>query len=282
MTVFARRASAILFSLLRSHADSRPFLLPANVCPIVPETFAAAERAFELVDINETTLAMDSAQCVERIRTNAFAGLLFVRPYGSERDPSELFAALRTAQPDLLIIDDRCLCRPDVKGSTLSPAADVSLFSTGYAKFADIGEGGFAFLRDRVAYAPATDGPDWLDLRDPEVSWEEHKRRTVDAAHAAATHKKALNDIYSRTIPARVQLSPEVQQWRFNIRVPDSERLIDAAFAAGLFASRHYPALGDFPVASRLHANIVNLFNDRYFTEAQARQMADLVRAHLD
>jgi dTDP-4-amino-4,6-dideoxygalactose transaminase len=282
MIAFARRASAILHGLLRATEDSRPFLLPANVCPIVPQTFAAAGRSFELVDIDERSLAMDAAESVRRIRTNAFAGLLFVRPYGNERDPTELFAALHAAQPDLLIIDDRCLCRPDCDGLTISPAADVALFSTGYAKFVDLGGGGFAYIRDGVAYAPSSDGPDWLDLRAPDVSWEEHRRLTIEAASASAAHKEALNAIYARTIPAHVQLPPEFQQWRFNIRVPDSGRLVDAAFAAGLFASRHYAALGDFPVAARLHAEIVNLFNDRHFTEAQAQQMAELVRAHLD
>jgi dTDP-4-amino-4,6-dideoxygalactose transaminase len=282
LIAFARRASAILYGLLRATADPRPFLLPANVCPIVPETFVAAERAFELVDIDATTLAMDAPQTIERIRTNAFAGVLFVRPYGSERDPSALFTALHDVQPELLIIDDRCLCRPDVEGNTLSSSADVSLFSTGYAKFADLGEGGFAFLRDGVAFALTSDGPNWLDLGAPDVSWEEHKHRTIEAADASAAHKETLNAIYARTIPADVQLPQEFQQWRFNIRVPDSARLVDAAFAAGLFASRHYPAPGNFPVAASLHAEIVNLFNDRYFTEAQARQMADLVRSHLD
>ena len=38
-TAFAPRASAILYDILRSRRTTRPFLLPANICPIVPITF---------------------------------------------------------------------------------------------------------------------------------------------------------------------------------------------------------------------------------------------------
>ncbi len=281
MIAFARRASAILFGILRDRADARPFLLPANVCPIVPETFRAAEQPFELIDIAEPWLEMDSAQCLERVRMRAYAGILNVRPYGSERDPSAFFAGLREADPGLLIIDDKCLCPPDVDGASISALADVTLFSTGYAKYADLGEGGFAHLRDGLAYLHASTGPDWLDLAPPAISWDEYRERVRDASLAAAAHKAELNAIYALAIPAEVQLPALFQQWRFNIRVDDSARLVEALFAEGLFASRHYPALGDAPVAARLHAQIVNLFNDRYFTPEQARRATEIVNRHL-
>src|SRR6476469_827023 len=95
---------------------------------------------------------MDTGQCLDRVRTNAFAGVLLVRPYGSERDPSRFFSALRNADPALLIIDDKCLCRPDCDGTSVLPLADITLFSTGHAKFADLGDGGFAHLRAALTY----------------------------------------------------------------------------------------------------------------------------------
>ena len=61
MIAFARRASAILYRMLRGMTDARPFLLPANVCPVVPETFVAAGRPLERIDIEEESLAMDAA-----------------------------------------------------------------------------------------------------------------------------------------------------------------------------------------------------------------------------
>ena len=51
MIAFEARASTVLYNLLRSRRDRRPFLLPANVCPIVPLTFRRAGHAFRLVDI---------------------------------------------------------------------------------------------------------------------------------------------------------------------------------------------------------------------------------------
>ncbi len=281
MIAFARRASAILFSILRDRADARPFLLPANVCAVVPETFRAAKQPFEFIDIAEPWLEIDATQCLERARTHAYAGILFVRPYGSERDPSAFFAELRDADPNFLIIDDKCLCPPDCDGTSISPSADVTLFSTGYAKFVDLGEGGFAHLRNGLAYRHAITGPDWLDLQSPVISWDEYCQRTREAMLASSAHKAALNAIYAQSIPEDAQLPALFQQWRFNIRVPDSARLVDALFADGLFASRHYPPHGEFPVAVRLHSQIVNLFNDRYFTQDQARQATEIVARHL-
>jgi hypothetical protein len=277
----ARRASAILFSLLRARADPRPYLLPANVCSIVPETFRAAAQPFELVDLAEPWLEVDAEQCLEQMHTRAYAGLLFVRPYGSERDPSAFFAAARAADPELLIIDDKCLCPPDCDGASLSRAADVTLFSTGYGKFADIGGGGFAHLREGLSYRPASSGPDWLDLEPFDLSWAEYRERVFEAARDASAHKRALNEIYARGIPEDVQLPGIFQQWRFHIRVDDAAGLVAALFAEGLFASRHYPPLGEYPVAARLHSRIVNLFNDRSFRPEQARRAAEIVARHL-
>ena len=281
MIAYERRASAILFNVLRALDDPRPFLLPANVCPIVPRTFRDARRQFEFVDIAEPWLEIDAARCLERLGTNAFAGVLFVRPYGSERDPSEFFSELRAAQTDLTIIDDKCLCRPDCQGEFISPLSDVTLFSTGAAKFADVDGGGFAHLSKRVAYRCATNPPDWLDLRPPDVSWSEYCGSTVDAARMAADHKSALNAIYASAIPAAVQLPVELQQWRFNFFVSDAATLVAHLFNHGLFASRHYRALGNFPVAAKVHTEIVNLFNDRNFTKEQARLATEIVVRHV-
>lgn len=268
MIVFGPRAAAILDALLRSRRDTRPFLLPANVCPIVPETFVAAGQPFELVDIAEPWLEMDAAQCLER--ANEIAGVLFVRTYGSERDPSPFFRALRDANAELFLIDDKCLCRPDVDGAQVSPLADVTLFSTGYAKYVDLGGGGFAHLKEGVASRGASRAPD------------DYFERVIEGAREAEAQKESLNAIYARAIPAEVQLPPELQQWRFNIRVPEADRLVASAFAAGLFASRHYAAPAGYPVAAKLHADIVNLFNDRYFDAERARRMTDVVLRHLD
>lgn len=292
MIVFARRASAILYNLLRSRRDDRPFLLPANVCPIVPEVFREASQTFELIDIEEPSLEIEHQACLEKLRTRPgrYAGLLFVRPYGSEREPMRFLTALKEVQRDLLVIDDKCLCRPDLEGESLSAAADVTLFSTGHTKYADIDGGGFAHLNDSIPYRNsfADPVPAWLDAGEPDLSWAEYQHRVFAAAQAADEQKRRLNAIYSEILPPEIQFLPEMQRWRFNIKVPEAEQFIRTTFANGLFASRHYAALRPtlesprFPVAEQLHAEVVNLFNDRYFDQERARKMALLVLQHLN
>jgi len=272
VTIFAPRACSILHGLLRE--EERPFLIPANICSVVPETFLEAGRAFELVDVEEPTLEIDPEVCLDRLKRGPAGGILFVRPYGRERDVDPFFQALKELQPNLLLIDDKCLCPPDCEGLGISPWADATLFSTGYAKHVDLGYGGFAHLREGLPV---------LLSGAPEISWEEHRRRIAEELPRADGHKRRLNAIYADALPPEIQMEPGFQSWRFNIRVPEPDRLVENLFAAGLFASRHYASLeeGRFPVAERLHGEVVNLFNDRYFDEERAESAARLVLGHL-
>jgi dTDP-4-amino-4,6-dideoxygalactose transaminase len=286
MIVYERRACAIIYNLLRRRADRRPFLLPANVCPIVPATFAEAEQAVEFVDIDERSLEIDRETVVDRVQSGAYGGILFVRPYGSECNAAPFFEQLRSVQSDLLLIDDRCLCRPDYDEKT-APIADATLFSTGRAKYVDLSGGGFAQVAERVVYERSASNrvsAPWLDLRAPEQPWDEYCHAVAEARAAADTHKATLNALYERELPAAIQFAPELQKWRFNIRVPKAEALVASIFAAGLFASRHYPSVGRsaFPVAERVHSEIVNLFNDRYFDLERANRVIDVVLKHLE
>lgn len=280
MIVFARRASAILYRLLRSRRDPRPFLLPANICPIVPATFLEAGQRFEFVDIAEPSLELDPEQAIRRLRAapGGYSGMLFVHPYGSENHPASFFADVREAARDILIIDDKCLCRPSFDTAS---DADVTLYSTGRTKYADLGGGGFAHLSAGVACEETDDGAEWLELGPPALDHDEYRQLVDLAAHAADEQKARLNAIYERELPPEICLPSPLQRWRFNIRVAEPDRLIDAIFAAGLFASRHFPAAEGCPVAARLHAEIVNLFNDRYFDEQSALRITRIVLQHL-
>lgn len=273
MILFERRACAILFNLLRTRHDPRPWLLPANICTSVPETFAAAEQPFVLVDIEESSLEIDGNACVAKIEESGCAGVLLARVYGSGGDRTPLFERLKNAQPDLFVIDDQCLCRPDVDGEQLSMLADMTLFSTGRAKYVDLGEGGFAHVPSTISYD--------RHLPAPEGTWDAHRERTIAAREEADRHKQALNAIYENALPGEIQMPAALQQWRFNILIADSAALVTSIFEAGLFASRHYAPLGDgFPVACRLQERVVNLFNDRYFDEERARRLVEVILRH--
>ena len=313
--VRAARASTLLHDLLRSQPSSGPWLLPANVCPIVPLTFLKAGRVFEFVDIERETLCMDRAEALVRLREapDRYAGLLFVRTYGLEDEFDEFFADIARVAPPALLVDDRCLCPPSFAHPD-APVADVMLYSTGYAKTVDVGFGGFAWLADRVAHEPceqpyreedlerltlaykaaikseerlASAPGDWLDTRPPALDLDEYRRFVERALRESLTLKARINRIYDEAIPERVRLDDRFQRWRYHLVVSDKRRLLAAIFERGLFASSHYADLtpvfaqGRSPVAARFHASVVNLFNDRYFDEEKAGRIAAIVREHL-
>ena len=313
MIVHERRASTVLFHLLRSRADPRPLLLPANVCPVVPATLGRARQPFRFVDIDGADLGIDAGSVRQAVRASAggIGGVVNVWPYGAEVERATLFAELRRMQPDLLLVDDRCLAVPDFDGASSWPDADLTLYSTGPSKQAGLAFGGFAHVREGVPYSrapgrysavaaramerevseataegrlPRGARSAWLPLARPKTGWAAFRRRAEAAWRTAAAHKERLNAIYSRRIPPESALPPAYQGWRYNLLVPEPARLVAGLFAAGLFASRHYPPLvrdAEAPVAAELHSRVVNLFNDAAFDEARALRAAEIVARHL-
>jgi dTDP-4-amino-4,6-dideoxygalactose transaminase len=308
----APRASAILYNLLLSRADVRPWLLPANICPIVPLTFFKAGVPFETVDISAETLHIDLQQVEEHLRQGSYGGLLYAHTYGEPSTPNVFFRLLKSRYPDLLIIDDRCLCIPDLEPDP-QMAADVALYSTGYAKIVDLGSGGYAFVKDSLAYRsyPLPFEPrdyesiersykqalqdkkfvyqdsNWLQTQADLPVWEDYRRRIADALEDTLDHRKSLNAIYAELLPAEIQLPAAYQTWRFNIRVENQERILRAIFAAGLFASSHYASLagimapGRCPHAEALASEVVNLFNDHHFDPQKARRVCHIILENL-
>jgi dTDP-4-amino-4,6-dideoxygalactose transaminase len=276
------RAVRVLQHVIRARQDPRPFLLPSNICEIVPTSLIAVGCPIQFVDIDERDLVMDRERCLSLLSHDRekFAGVVFVRTYGADTDEESFFARVKRVAPRTLLIDDKCLCRPDLSGEKLCPSADVTLFSTGYAKHVDLGGSGFGYLANAVAYVD--------DAHRAAGTWDEYRDRIAGALEQSDRHKQAINDIYFEGIPRSVQLPDIFQHWRFNIMVENSAQLVESLFAAGLFASRHYQPVSETfsneraPIAEQLHSRIVNLFNDRYYTAAQARKTADIVRRHLD
>ena len=79
-------------------------------------------------------------------------------------------------------------------------------------------------------------------------------------------------------LPKEIQFPIEYQNWRFNIRVNNKEEILKNIFDAGLFASGHYKPLADHcPVAKDLYEHVINLFNDFYYTEEQARRTCEVI-----
>ena len=157
-TAFEARASTILYNLVSTLPTSAGvYLLPANICPVVPLALIAAGRPFEFIDLDPASLCMSPSLLCQRLTARDqqhVAGMLFARTYGVDFDASPLFHELKVLLPDLLIIDDRCAASPEPNTVRLNwQGADCVLFSTGYAKQVDLGFGGFAHLCDHVPYS---------------------------------------------------------------------------------------------------------------------------------
>jgi hypothetical protein len=309
--VLAPRASAILYSLLRQRGNGLPFLLPANICPIVPLTFLKAGAPFEFVDISPESLGMDTSLLEERLRTanGRFGGILYAHTYGDPSVPYEFFHWIKERWSRLLLIDDRCLCIPDSEPAPES-VADVVLYSTGYAKIADIGFGGYAFLRDGSAWerfglpyneaelkAIEADYKAYIETGRPYVyhdcawlqtdavmpGWDQFIERVDETMCRSIAHRHEINAVYSALIPAELQLGAGFQLWRFNLRLEDKESALKQLFEAQLFASSHYRSLvgimgeGTDVHARQLAAHVVNLFNDHHYTTDMAELTARIV-----
>jgi len=311
--VQAPRASAILYSLLLSRRDKSPWLLPANICPIVPITFLKAAVPFQFVDISPETLHMDLDQVEDLLKNGKVGGLLYAHTYGEVSTPNEFFGTVKSLFPDLMVIDDRCLCIPDLELDPINKA-DIQLYSTGYAKIVDLNFGGYAFLSDAIdyesAYSPFDPGhheelekaykaavsqrqqfvyqdSDWLETDAPVAVWNDYCMQIERRLAGSLEHRASLNHVYAGMLPVDIQLPAAFQTWRFNIRVRDKQRILDAIFSSGLFASSHYASLagimedGKAPQAEALERSIINLFNDHYFSLDQAEQVCKIILENL-
>lgn len=304
----ANRACALLYSFIKEQPQGI-WLLPVNVCPDVPLTFALAGVQFQFVDINPQTLCIDIDDCKRRIKNkdSNVTGIVYVRTYGFLTDTSELFLSLKDANPEMRIIDDRCLCIPEVPVNYGN--ADMILYSTGHCKPIDFGGGGLAFYAQPTVYNCDVDlfydGTDeerlykeayankttlslipqgWLQLgkyKNPDIYLQEISQCVNDRI----LQREELNMIYRESLPDSIQLKKEYQNWRFNIMVPSTikNELLNTLFENRLFASSHYHSANrlfdtsEYMYSDRLFCQIINLFNDKYYTAEKAIRTCEII-----
>ena len=276
--VTAYRASKILYNFLKSNQERirAPFLIPANVCSNIPETLEVAGVDYWLVDIDARTLCMDEHYVLDHAKE--ISGIVMVHTYGVETDFAPFYCQLRAANPEILIVDDRCLCMPSFEPNTYD--ADIVLYSFSEKKQVNLGKGSMAYVGENVRYEESPI-PSQSFLTNEE--WELNEGDVLAAMDAAIAHKEKLNAIYRKGLPKQIQLPEAYQHWRFNILVPNQDEILKALFMAGLFASLHYKVLGEeaAPVASNLSSYVINLFNDSYFTEEQAKKCCEIIKCRV-
>jgi dTDP-4-amino-4,6-dideoxygalactose transaminase len=319
MILFDVRASSILYNLLCSLDIKKKFLLPLNVCPIVPTTFIKANVSFEFIDISLDTLCMDENLLIEKLsRDENISGVLFVKTFGTQFDASKICKKIKEINSEIFIIDDCCLKIPDFDYDIENSSADMALFSTGYSKYIDMGWGGFGFLKDKYKYEKLkvifkkedlenftkrvqvsidTNTKlryvDNLWLGDERVlykNYEEYKQNISEKINPMINHKKSLNTIYESNLPKNIQLGSEYNNWRFSILVNDKKELLSKISDNNLFASSHYKEVDymfkndslENSNAKAIHSKIVNLFNDFRFDEEKAKKVIEIVNKHIN
>ena len=178
--------------------------------------------------------------------------LIFVHTYGLEVEFSAFFQQLRDQNPDLIIVDDKCLCLPDL--DVKDSAADLVLYSTGEKKMVNLGGGAIGYLADKWEYDEVE--VEESDLLSNEL-WLLDPKQLYMKMDAIIAHKEKLNTIYRAMLPEAIQLPDAYQHWRFNILVPNKQQILDALAAEDIPAESVYPALdGACAVANNLHGII--------------------------
>lgn len=313
MITYANRASAVLYKFLKSQTFQGSFLIPANVCPVVPLTMLKAGVDFEFVDIDERH-TMSGTLALEKIRHNSYAGLLFVHSYGKRFDNSEFYREIKKLSPSLCIIDDRCLCKPKLEDAQ-PENVDMVLYSTGYAKYIELSYGGFGVtddkhymqneggayseekemmqqiyikdcLKNEKVYGLPADLP-WLDDSPLKMEPKEYFGIIREKIVTVEKEKAKINKIYKDNLPQEIQWGDDYNDWRFMISVENREKVLNAIFDAGLFAGTNFPSVSwmfksvHSEMAEKEASHIVNLFNDFRVNEDFVYKICEIINKNI-
>lgn len=274
--VSAYRGNCILYNFVKANAISGTVIMPANICTSVVDTLHYAGMDIRFLDIAPKSLCLDTAAALKLVQEASL--LIYVHTYGVESIPDAFYAEVKQCNPKLFIVDDRCLCTPELDAKAHEQSlADLVLYSLGPKKFVVMDHGAVGFVSNRCRYEEIE-----------EHSFFETIDYTFDEAvvelrrEELRTYKQKLNDIYRELLPNAIQLPDIFQHWRFNIWVDNKTEIMQVLTENGLFASGHYKPLADYcPVAQDLYEHVINLFNDTYYTEEQARRTCEIINAKI-
>jgi len=279
MILFEDRAATVLYNVL-TNIKQKKFLLPLNVCPIVPDTFLKANKEFEFVDISLTTLCMDEELVFQKIvEDKSIDGILFVKTFGIEFDVEPFYKKIKEHNKEIFIIDDMCPSVQRFDCDIENSFADMKLFSSGYSKYIDIGYGGYGFVKENQF-------KEIFEDKTTLTSFVEYKQIIQEKIPLMKQHKATLNRLYKEKIDIKYHLGEVWNGWRFSLLVENKEEILEEVFKVdGLFASSHYPQV-DYnyvknPVQNSntniIHSQIINLFNDFRYDIDKAEQTIEII-----
>jgi len=308
---FGERACGVLYWYLKSiNIQRKWFLLPTNICPDVYFTFKKAGFNILWGDIEVDNLNLDLVKYSDLIRNHKIDGFLYNHTYGNEFTPLDKFKELKKLDPDLCIIDDRCLCMPDPEYITIPECINLVLFSTNKKKQIDLGFGGYgyssfnhkeikedfnSFDYDALSEAYSNESfmnylydskinTNWLNSGELLLPSDEYKNKIKERSENVRTHKDQLLKIYRTMIPKTMQLDEKYQNWRFNIKCDNRSFVLNMIKNIGFFAGTHYKSLGSiidnksFPIAEQMEQSVINLFIDFNYTTQMAKETAGIIK----
>lgn len=271
--VTANRANKIFYNFVKANNITGKVLLPANICTDVVSTLQYAGLELEFVDIQADNLCIDQEAVLSLAKEASM--LLFVHTYGVESDFLDFFQKLKEVNADIVIVDDKYLCMPDLHVE--ENPADLVLYSTGAKKMVDLGGGAIGYVAEKWEYNEIEVEPNEYLTNE---MWMLDTKQLYMKMDAMIAHKEKLNAVYRKMLPSAIQLPDAYQHWRYNILTDKKDEILKALFAEGLFASSHYKSLSnDCIVAQNLHEHVLNLFNDQYYTEYQAIRTCEIINS---
>lgn len=310
--VFNTRASTILYSFLLENKGNGKWMIPVNVCHLLPACFIKVDCSFEMIDVCAETLAINEDIVLQKLikNPNEYSGILTVRNYGERKPNVSFFHKIKKHAPHVKIVDDACLGYPDFNVQ-IPKEVNLELYSTGYSKAIDIGYGGYGKIHSSDSLGPI------LELNFDENSLNEMNQHFISLVNTssdinknffrsnwlkselidvnsykeqintiipkAILHKAKLNKIYDDLILSKFKEERLSNNWRYNLRVANPNFVLEKIVQEGLFASQHYYPLNKVfsktpcPEWEKAFKFILNLFNDFRFNEENARDCCEII-----
>jgi dTDP-4-amino-4,6-dideoxygalactose transaminase len=305
--IFRNRATSIINDFINSNKIEKSFILPANICPVVPLVFYKNKIKTKFIDIDNKTLNICKDEVFSEIENSS--GILWNHTFGKETDQKKFFLDLKKKKENFLIIDDKCLCIPTTK-LTKKIYSDLEIYSTGYAKYCDLGYGGYGISNEKIKFFKTNYSKQTSHnlkqkieksifkkkiLRNTETNWLKNKKiyktdfylaKIESLLNRINIHKKKINNIYKTNLPNEIILDQNTNVWRFNILIKKKEILLKEIFNNNLFASTHFYSSSKLFKNERkkntdiLYKNVINLFNDLRFNESKALKISEIINTH--
>ena len=273
--VRSHRASQILKDFLISNGVNHHWLIPRNICPIVLKVFKTQRIRFSLIDIYENGLInLDKIE-----NKNVDYGLLFVEAYGQKVNTNNLFEEFKINNPESIIIKDKCLSIPEVSvNGTFDNHSDLILYSTGYSKFLDLKQGGYAFYNSKFNIKQFLDIDSdtfknrynnyTIKIRWKDISLEQIQNLTVKEQKHKIRRNKIIENIL---IKDKIDSKLISKVWRYTVLTNNMKFLEKVLSKKKILFGHNYPCMLHLKtdiescVACNHQKKIINIFNDFRF-----------------